>query len=608
MKRQKTLARIAAALLLVIVLASCALAADIASEVRRLNREAPSLDGFSGADALVWLKSHEFKMLVDGAMEEYVLQIVMIGENIPDSWKEFRIPVPSNGTLQIEEASWYNPMLVMKEGDLSVRQERLAGGALVYVVQTPVDAIGRVLVLATRTTYPRRFGADAMIPMAGSLPIWEQNVTVEVPGALNLIWEGRFVTEPVIRKYDDGRSEYRWNIMNQEPWHGEGFVEFKRPFVAFSFKHGILQSLSEMDAYARAFPSLSLPTVASGADKNKAGVRLMQWLSDPMRSLSGFPKDYIRAPEEIPPIGPWSQWEQTLLLNKWLTALGWETRVWWQALTDLSDESPATKDLWAAPVLELTTPANKKVWYQAGQTSDFGVTAPSVAGSTLYTRGEDAYEKQTVSAGSASNHKLALLWVLTLEDTGGAEGTLTVDVTGGWTELLSNGVLPPKKGLSDFLRRRINFALPGMVLTPKEVISTRTGYKLFFDVRCAPGIVLGDSMLLRLPGSIPSRVGEMIGRESTYTFRFPFIIDQKVRMKMPAGYRLLQSPPLKNIGEGTKAVLKESITHWPKKAELVADSTWTVKTRNVDEMLAMILREELAASLRWPVLDLPFRK
>ncbi|MDL2297569.1 hypothetical protein LJC40_00280 [Synergistaceae bacterium OttesenSCG-928-D05] len=608
MNRKKIFGRFAVTILLILTVASCAFAADIAAEVRRLNKEAPSLDGFGGAEALIWLKNHDYKMLADGAMEEHALQILMVGERVPDEWKEFRIPVPSDGEFEIVEAAWYNPMLVVKEGNLDVREELLAGGAKTYVVETPDDAVGRVVVFATRTTYPRRFGADAMILLADELPIWEQNVTVEVPGALDLIWEGRYVKEPSIRKYDDGKSEYKWNIMNQEPWHGEGFVEFKRPFVAFSFKRGILQSLSEMDDYARMFSRVPLPAVASGADKSKAGTRLMEWLAEPSRTLEGYSKGYSRAPEEIPANGPWTPREQTLLLNQWLRKLGWDSRVWWQALTDLNDESPATKDLWAAPVLEVTTPANKKVWYQAGQTSDFGVTAPSVAGSTLYTRGESTYQKQTISAGSASSHKLALLWVLNLAETGVAEGTLTIDVSGGWTDLMSGGKLPSKEGLSDFIRRRINFALSGMVLTPTRVTSTRTGYKLEFDVRCAPGIVHGDSMLLRLPGSIPSRVGEMIGRESSYTFRFPFIIDQKVRMKMPPKYRLLQAPPLKNIGDGTKAVLKESITHWPKKAELIADSTWVVKTREVDEMLAMILREELAASLRWPVLDLPFRK
>ena len=115
-------------------------------------------------------------------------------------------------------------------------------------------------------------------------------------------------------------------------------------------------------------------------------------------------------------------------------------------------------------------------------------------------------------------------------------------------------------------------------------------------------------MLLRRPGGVPVRVGEMINKNSEYTLRFPFMIDQKVRINMPKGYKIIQTPPVKKLGEGSKAILKESIIHWPKKAQLLADSVWIVKTTQVDQALASVLREELNACLRWPVLDIPFRK
>ena len=87
-----------------------------------------------------------------------------------------------------------------------------------------------------------------------------------------------------------------------------------------------------------------------------------------------------------------------------------------------------------------------------------------------------------------------------------------------------------------------------------------------------------------------------------------FMIDQKVHINMPKGYKIIQTPPVKKLGEGSKAILKESIIHWPKKAQLLADSVWIVKTTQVDQALASVLREELNACLRWPVLDIPFRK
>ena len=77
---------------------------------------------------------------------------------------------------------------------------------------------------------------------------------------------------------------------------------------------------------------------------------------------------------------------------------------------------------------------------------------------------------------------------------------------------------------------------------------------------------------------------------------------------MPGGYKIIQVPTVKKLGEGSKAVLKESITHWPKKAQLLADSLWVVKTIHVDKALGGVMREELNACLRWPILDIPFRK
>jgi hypothetical protein len=66
------------------------------------------------------------------------------------------------------------------------------------------------------------------------------------------------------------------------------------------------------------------------------------------------------------------------------------------------------------------------------------------------------------------------------------------------------------------------------------------------------GIVLRNNLLLRLPGGIPVRAGEMIGKERNYTLRFPFIISQKVRMNMPSGYKMIQTPPLKNWERGQR--------------------------------------------------------
>lgn len=583
---------------------------DSSEEIRRLNREAPSIDSFKGAEGLVWLENNNYKMLIDGSMEKLHYTVVMLGETIPESLTDIRIPVPGGGLAEIIDASWYNPMTVMKEGSLRVEEETLPGGAVVKRISTPNTAAGRVVVIAVREVYAKKYSVDGVVAMAGSLPCWEQNLTVEVSEGEELVWTGREVNEPQISK--DGLTvKYKWTVMNQQPWYGEALIEYKRPFVAFGSKKGVNQAIAMADAYAKVIKVPPLPAFAKSGDKVKNGVRLMSWLAEPARTLQGYPNGWIRQNEQIPDNGPWTLWEQTLILNRWLEIMGWNSEVWWQTTSDLSEDIPAAKDLFIAPVLSVAadSSAKKKTYYQAGQASEFGVASPGITGSTLYrVNNKEDVERKIVSPGSVSNHRLSMFWKLSLNEDGVAEGTLEVMVSGGWAELFSGSRPPEKRNLGEFLLRRINFAMPGMELTTKEVEQDSNGYKMELAVKCVPGIIHGNNLLLRLPGGVPHQLGEMIGRESDYTFHFPFIIDQKVRMGMPCGYRIVQPPAIVSNGQGSKAVLKQSVIHWPKKAELLADSTWTVKTRTVDTGLALLLKEQLAACLRWPALNLPFRK
>lgn len=594
-------------ILTVVLSATLCFAWDSQTEVRRLNKEVPSIQGYNGTDSLIWLRNNDFRMLNDGSMENTRYTVVMMGESIPDLWKSIRMPVPADGSLDIVEASWYNPMTGAKEGNLNITEDILNGGAVVKTIDTPNGAVGRAVVLVVKTKHQKRYGVDETIEMAGPIPIWEQIVTVELPEGRELYWLARDVKDPSVEQ-SAGIKSYKWTIMNQEAWSGEGFVVYKRPSLSFSFRKGLVQSLKTMEETAAMIPDIHMPSFAANGDKTKAGVRLMEWLAAPSRTLTGFSRQWIRTSAQIPKDGPWTPGEQTLILNKWLRKLGWESNVWWQATSELNNESPASNSLWVAPVLELTTTGYKKALYQSGQTSALGVVAPSIAGTEIYRLNKEEYEKKAISPGSPSDHKLELLWRLNLDQNGTADGTLSVSVSGGWTDLMSDGYLPSQDGLSKFIQKRINFAITGMTLTPTSVESTRMGYRIEFQVKCTPGLSYGGSLLLRLPGGIPARLVEMIGKETSYAFRFPFIIDQKVRINMPAGYKMIQTPPLKKLGDGTKAVLKESITYWPKKAQLLADSTWTVKTSNVDAQLAAVLKEELAACMRWPVLDIPFRK
>ena len=597
----------ALALVLCLVLNGAAFAAwDSEREIMRLKDEVPSMEIYGSNDAVIWLRSDEAKLSPDGVVERLRATVIMMGERVPDSLKRVAYPVPAGGSLTIEDAAWYNTMTGMKEGDLPVERETLPGGATVYVVTVPDDTVGRAVAIAVTETTKSDGSVSGTINMAGELPIWEQDVSVEVPDGTEIFWKGREMREPTESKLA-GSVKYSWSVMNQLPWRGEGFVVNERPMICYSTKEGVLEGIREANALADSVPALPLPSITRSG--RPSGAQLIAWVNSPERTLANCPPDWVRASGEIPAEGPWTRWEQTFLLHKWLRQLGWDSKLWWNAKMYANAASPATPSLFDEPVLELRSPGTKRPHYfAAGLPYGEGRVPLSLAGTELYGDGEKEHKTRKLSIGAASASRLSLLWRLKLDADGRAEGTLDITVTGGWNALLSGSDIPQLEESARVAMEKLNFAMLGMSLTPVEVKEEKNGYSMRFDVSCAPGIIHGDRMLLRLPGGVPMRVSEMIGQEDNYTLRFPFIIDQKVRMSMPSRFRLLQEPSLRQLGEGTRAVLRESITHWPKRGELLADSLWVVKTREVEGMTARLLREELAATLRWPVLDLPFRK
>ncbi len=579
---------------------------DSESEIARLKKEVPSMEIYEGNDAVVWLRSDESKLSDGGAAERFRATIIMVGEKIPDEIKTMRYPVPAGGTLSVDEAAWYNTMTGMKEGDLPVKKETLQGGSSVYTVTVTDETVGRAVVIAVKERRESQNGISGTVNMAGSLPVWEQSVSVEVPEGTELFWQGRDMRDPSQSK-SGGSVKYRWLVMNQLPWLGEGFVVNERPMVSFSTSRGVLEGLREADKLAASVPDLPLPALAGG-DARRAGGKLIEWVNSPERTLAGY-GSWVRASGEIPAEGPWTPWEKVFLLHKWLAALGWESKLWWAPKMASDADAPAAVSLFERPVLELKAPgASKFSYFAAGLPYSSKRVPLSLAGTELCAAGETEHRTKKLPDGSASASRLSLLWHLKLKEDGRAEGNLNVAMTGGWNDLLAgDGTLSLEESVP-VVFEKLNFAMLGMNLTPLKVEQSEDGCEMRFSVNCTPGIVHGDSLLLRLPGGVPMRVGEMIDRVENYTLRFPFTIEQKVRMSMPRGFRLLQEPALKQLGTDTKAVLRESITHWPKRGELIADSLWVVKKREIEGITAQTLREELGAMLRWPVLDLPFRK
>ncbi|MFR5880140.1 MAG: hypothetical protein ACLUEQ_04655 [Cloacibacillus evryensis] len=170
-------------------------------------------------------------MLADGSMENLRATIIMMGERVPADWKTLRYPVPADGSLSIEEAAWYNTMTGMKEGSLPVNEEKLAGGAAVKVISVPDDTVGRAVVITVKENQcePLRRGRDGQYGwQPADMGAERQRRT---PEGMELFWIGRDMKDPVVARQNNVQR-CSWQVMNQLPWHGEGFVVNERPMLS----------------------------------------------------------------------------------------------------------------------------------------------------------------------------------------------------------------------------------------------------------------------------------------------------------------------------------------------------------------------------------------
>ena len=588
-------------LLLVSIFAASAFAWNVSDAVRRLNKEVPSFETFGNPAAVVWLKNQEMRLNKDGTVDVTRYLIINFGERIPESLKEYKVIAPADGELNISLAAIYNPMTGVAEQELSPSVKEIPGGMKIHTLNVPNEARGRVLVIVENERRNSKNGINETINMAMQYPVWEQKIAVEVPAEKPLFWLANELKEPEIIN-ESGRKIYFWSVTNQPAWHGAGMVVFQRPYISFTGDEKLAPVLASMQKKAESYAKVEAP-VSGDAQK------LIRWIDAPERNESNLPAKFIRPISLLPKNGPWTQAERTLLLNGWLQKLGSESKIWWQAPTTVMEDSAVAEDFWSAPVMVKTAGKKKASYYHCGQGLSYGEVSPFLAGTDVYSlNAAGKVQTKEVKAGDPSNHKLNLLWNLKLGANGIAEGTLSVIVDGAWAGIFSNGIAPTKEQAVQLITRRINLAIAGMQLTPVEIKQRQAGYKIDFKVRCALGIIQNKNMLVRLPGGIPEILGELLRGEENIQFRFPFIIEQKLALSTPKGYKCFAMPVSNVIGTKKTSQLVEKIRNNDARNKLEAEYVWIVKKLKLEMDDAQTLKQQLGEVLRWPVLNLPYRK
>ncbi|MDR3353674.1 MAG: hypothetical protein LBO21_01395 [Synergistaceae bacterium] len=583
---------------------------DIAGEILRLGGEVPSTEAFGGGSGVVWLDSHIYEMKSDGTAGRTRRYIVMpAGEHERASAALMIQPYPQEpgASLVVSEAAMYDPSTAERIGDLSVVR-REGDGVGAAIVSIPPGCAGGLAVIETVTEIPGRFFLDDVIPLAGDLPAWEQNILVEMPEGMNMYWEGVGVREPHRRK-EAGVERLAWTVINQPAWRKSSIVEETRPMLIFSQRRGLMRGLKDLEEAEGAFTPPPVPSNVRGSlNLIKTGSRIAEHLSERRMVIDGYEPDRVRTGAGIPPDGPWTSHERTIIAGRWLRELGWDVKVYWMQKLPVGPDGPSSSGLWDKPLLRITqNGGGKDVYFTADQSADFGKLSPSLYGRTAFRVDGTNLERPTLPRGTASDHNLSQMWRLNLDEKGIATGSLDLTITGAWVDALLRDAGESPDDLAGALLGEMEFGVPGLSIELVSCKNLSSGYKFSFDVRTQLGIVSGNDMLVRIPGGKPRGFDDVPADAESFSFEFPFVFEQDAVISTPAGYKALMLPGSIQNGD-SKAMFTESVEHWVRKGRVEASAVWTVRSVSVDSTTSGKVREQLNLAGKWSQTTIPLRK
>ena len=407
----------------------------------------------------------------------------------------------------------------------------------------------------------------------------------------------------------DGRAQVTtWTLLNEPAWISSGLVESWRPSLAFSLDHGqtlILKNLRELEnpAYAPKIPS-SVSSVRSNLTRTMENIA--KYMSSRLIPLEDG-TDIVRPLETIPREGPWTAWEQVMIAGRWLSSLGFDSNIYWEQKLPVGSDGPMSPKVWKEPIVKATDSKGHEVYFKAGWSGDPEKLHPSLFGLMLYRSGNNGLERITLPRGSASDHTLSQNWRVSVDENGVASGTLDVTMTGGWMDVFAVGRDDEAENIGANIIKGKPFNMLGANISVKTAKPLPNGCRVTFSVEAVPGIVSSGSLLLKLMGGIPASFGDIPQNGMRYNIRFPFVFEISWSIKTPAGYRAISVPGKTQTGD-SKAMLEQSLTHWPKRALAEGRCRWTVRSFSIDEYMSGIISNQLRAVIDLLETSIPLRK
>jgi hypothetical protein len=514
--------------------------------------------------------------------------VLLARDDVPQEWLQWDITAPGGGSVEILQAAMFDSTGQRELDSPEIRPVISPLGEEAEFSFSPVPGTF-ILVVVVRETFPNMLIPYDTLRLGETLPIWEETVSVKVPGNSDFTWTSNAEVEPD-QRIDGLNAVYEWQFINQLPEFRRSLRKDRTRWLSFGPRGALPVFLKTLNDYA-SVPAPEPPSeVRRWIGQGARGVGpILTWLGEQPEPF-GTPRSTLRS--SIPEQAPWSHWEKTVLALHWIGGGGMDTRMFWRLFFDPESEGMMNDSIILTPVVRVANPSSSKDvrYYEIGQDYHAGESSFSLSGLTLYSpQATASLTRENVPQPSTQDNRLSIQWNLDLTADGETKGTVKAILRGQWLDFLLSQS-SPQSILEEILGRS---SLEGNISTRRagnefEIEGTLTPTRFLRST-------LGSSALAPIPPVLPSWVTDLDRADFPLALQFPFILESLVSMKLASNVQELIVPPSSELGMGR---VRYSERHQYNRRQRVfeASARIVVSTASVGESLVDDFRQAIS---RW---------
>ena len=542
--------------------------------------------GARGPDGVIWLKRVDIGVAPEGGVERQTMWILLAREGLPPRWLSWNIPVPKGGTAEFLEASVYSVPDAEKIGTAipgptfgdTIRSAAFSG--------LPEEFI---LVVHYREVFPEKLSVDDLVWTSESLPVWETAIRVTVPAGHPFYYFSSPNHTPQEVKVND-RTAYEWHVLNTAAEVSPSIRVADREYVVF----GSRGDRRNFARFIRGLEGVRLPPPPQAVRDMSGRRRDAKFVENVLSWLYEQPGIVLTSePREVPAEAPWTAREKLLLAHNWLKEAVVSARLFWRLPYAPGNDRPACEAAIVDPLLEVSLPDSKSgaFYFDMERPPRAGGNGP-LFGGIVYGIAQgvgDNLEERVPPPQKAAENRLSARFNLSLSESGIMTGTIQITARNAWRQFLFPGK-PTSGDLADWMKNMFTQVPRYSDVTFRETRTENVVTVTLSGTQMIRGTE-GSHIMTSPPPLVPKWFGNLSSGPFPYSLNFPFVMEAKLTLALPASTVNALLPP--QVAQGAGKIRYSESHRLDKRKRFLAEAQITVDTTSISGTEATRLNEAL---------------